>query len=307
MINIVTNGTKYSHHESYASTVNGILIRRNVKSLVFKESSLRIIFSSNPVIFIDIDNNNRLITIIRTILGLPTIGLSVRMIDFVSNANSVKHKVRNVMMKSFYLLSKRRGTYIIANYECFNSLIKTCEGYTRGFYLDFQYYDQERARNNLEQDKIFITLSGDSERKMLSEYRNFLGGDIKKKYVIYDPSRHLECGIYSSSIEIISDYLNENELNDLMNSCKYVSCCFDTNKPSGFHGRAIQMGKVIYVFRESILAELKYEKSILVSSISEIDICANNIDINNEGMCECIYKKREDDTLFKLVTGLCVE
>jgi len=279
---------KKGHYRDYAEFLKSLLLPENSFFCSSFVEKIKVIFSLNPVIFLDIDSKDILWVLLRAPFCSNSFAVSVSGEKLLYNHFSFKiwdskklrtskfflrYKVLLFLkkIKRLKLISIHKGTKFENDISKIASLVT----------YDFQYYDlpylsiKNQAPKELsdfpisDKQMVLIFNNTSAEKKNLPELRNWILNSKDFKFIVVGNIEFL--GNYEASNVIsIQRYVNNDELIYLMNFCDYIYCYYANERPSGFMGRAMQLDKNVIVQENSYLASIKYGKSIKVNELNDL-------------------------------------
>ena len=297
---ICFSANRICHHDDYYLLISKIAPSVNVKSY---KAKLKYLFSSNPIMFLDIDSRDLLflpIIIIRTLWTSGNFSMSVRT-EYLVDAGSFVNFIKNITNSIFIKSKIKRLIFLFIKY-CSNTKIisihrghkyeKKMHRYVSDFIYDPQLWDLKLLNfSQIIPDEVKVDLFKSNKKKVLvagsfneqrsrKELIEYLETNTDFIFIIagkidIEDYKHLK--LFKNCI-LINRYNSNEELFYLLNNCDIVYCFYTNNRPSGFFGRALQLNKNIIVRKNSFLHKtfLDYNRLVPVSNLNDIYLVKNN-------------------------------
>jgi len=219
------------------------------------------------------------------------VGISVRSGEFLHKSRSTTHLILHrgrvtylkaeVKKRFFRFIKNTAGLELLSIHLNEDSKRKLLPYYS-GFVRDFQYYDlpylnieavrpPESTNDNFPIETAMLVFMGSN-----TERRNL---DALQAYVS-NPERHTPLVLVGSSLVgqdspqhclMIPRYVSNGELLWLMQACKIVYTYYSNQAPSGFFGRATQMGKWVVVQEGGYLHREGYPRTIALHRLMQLE------------------------------------
>jgi hypothetical protein len=309
------------HHDDYFLLFSKFVKLYNVKTFF---SKLKILFSNDRILFLDIDSRDLIffpLILVRGLWGGTGVAISVRTEYFFEyrtlkkpflNRNTIRFFKAYLKMILFYSIKKISSTTIVSIHKK-TPYVTSIQKFVTTFiydpqlwdlpYLNFQSVSPPELSENFfnEHRKVILVPGRFNEQRSRTELLEFLklsenndfyflfAGEMSQSDFSF-LSQHFNCFL-------INRYVSNEELLYLMNKCEFVYAFYTNNRPSGFFGRAIQLNKPIIVRKNSFLhlQFSDYPNLILVQELKQLNF------INSFIKSEICSNKYNDDVLLKSI------
>lgn len=299
---ICFSANRTCHHDDYFSLINNIQSSKNIKKFLKKIS---ILFTNKSIVYFDIDGLDLFFTpliILRSIWGAKGLGISVRTEYLLESRNFhdlIFKRNRLIFLKSvtkkilFFCVNNFSKTKIISIHKNQKNNLKLKQ-YINDFIYDPQLWDLELLNIksikpieletfNFDDKKIILVAGRLNEQRSKQELFNFLEKQSKFNFVLagemllndFIKLKHIP------NCFLINRFVTNEELIYLMTNSNLVYCFYTNDRPSGFFGRGIQLGKPVIVRKFSYLDSMfnEYKKQISINHLDElINLNVNEIE-----------------------------
>lgn len=316
------------HHDEYYEVISKFRSTVNVKLFSAK---LRGLLSNRDIFFLDIDSHDLIfvpLILLRSLWGGKGYGISVRteyLVDdipfkhFLHNIRTSKYFHVRVKRLLFFAIRKFSKTRIISIHKR-HPLSGDMSKYVDAFVYDPQLWDlpvlkpsvklpAEISKNFFVQENTTVLIAGSfTELRSRTELMAFLNDTEKRKsekfhYIIagkMDSKDELELKKLSFCT-IINRFASNEELHYLLTRCDIVYCFYTTDRPSGFFGRATQLGKPIITRKNGYLNSLynDYPYQIPVTCLDELKESYERMPKSNRNFSGYDDSARFRDLLFR--------
>lgn len=293
--NVCFSASRICHHDDYYLFISKFDDVINVKSLFCK---LKFLFSRKTIYYLDIDKLDLVFTpliLLRSIWGGKGIGMSVRteylleeisFYDFLSDPINSKFfhvKVKQLLFISIKFCSRTKLISIHKGHPKTPQMSK----YVNSFIYDPQLWDLKflnftpkrpiEVKNILDKRTILIAGSFNEQRSRSEflKYLNQIEEGSSLQFVIAGKIgvEDFEFLHKIPNILIINRFISNEELYYLFLNTEIVYCFYTNNRPSGFFGRALQLGKKIIIRRNGYLHVMfgQYPNLIPIEQLSELN------------------------------------
>jgi hypothetical protein len=281
-INIIVPNKKSTHHYEYGLVIKHLIEwNSNYKVQIIRGFYSKLIFEKNFIIFTDIDSYQILFLFIRSIFRRQSIGISVRVNDFIEFSRGLNNNVRNILKKIAFRIIYRINEDSIISIHKGSHYENELKKYVHKIIYDIQMFDLQYLNYNMKipnelesyfsnNNKIvFISLSGSTSWKNInSVYQYMLSEKLSKKFNFILLGTDLKS---SSNLFCINNYVSHEELLGLMNYSDIIYNVYSNNRPSGFFGRALQLEKYVLIKKNSYYSRIGYNKIVEIDSIGELE------------------------------------
>lgn len=283
------------HHDDYFLVIDSIRSAVNLKD---QKAKLKVLFSKSPIVFLDIDGDDLIYTIIillRRLWGGRGLGISVRteyllekrtFTEFLFNRR--RHIFVKAVVKRFLFLAiKKLSSTSIVSIHKNHQKRKGMEPFVSDFINDPQLWDLGILNvasnipdefNNfkfIEERKLVLVAGRLNEQRSKKDLLDYIFHSEKFNFLICgniedDDFKDLES---ATNCLVINRYISNEELFFLYNKCDVFYCFYSNDRPSGFFGRAVQMRKPIIVRKGQFLHSVfsSYEGLIPVKKLTDLD------------------------------------
>ncbi|GAB2526995.1 hypothetical protein [Spirosoma aerophilum] len=285
---------KKGHYEDYSKFLDNLLENHDVKIVRSFNEKLKTIFRLNQnVIFLNIDHKDIYWSLVRSFFTKKNFGVSVSVDSLVNNkASSTSH------YKNFVNLAKTNLKYQLFKGLKSSNRLKLISIHKMTSYedqlkeiisfltYDFQYYDlpylnisysQPKELQNYNADlanarkkSVLVFNNTSKAKKNLTDLAAWIETSQKYQFFIVGDSSFLK-GNQNDNVVVINRYVSNEEMMYFMKKLDIIYCFYNNDKPSGFMGRAMQLGKKVIVPTNSYLGSIPYINSIRVTSLCEME------------------------------------
>lgn len=285
------SANRICHHDDYHLLLKTFVDIENIKRFYPK---IKVLFSRTNIIFLDIDSRDLIFlpfVVLRSLWGGRGVAISVRtealLINesksFIFSKANLKSLIKRSLFKIIKHYSKTSILSIHRNTPIENKLIP----YVNEFIFDPQLWDlkylkiakrkpKELSDSFFKEPQKIIFIPGHlNDRRSKDELMRFVKSSNQFKFLFAGHIEKLEEKTLSkkTNCTVINRFVSNEELLYLYEMSEIIYVFYTNNRPSGFFGRALQLGKTIIVRKNAFLnfQFQNYNKLVAIENLKELE------------------------------------